>query len=58
MSRFRWRCTNIGTLVVAIKLEHDDDPTWYNGPPYKIVEHVIDEYGLMARSLRLGEGNS
>jgi hypothetical protein len=28
MSRFRWRCTNIGSLiVVAIKLEHDDDST-------------------------------
>jgi hypothetical protein len=42
-----WRCTDIGTrVVVAIRLEHDDDPTWYNGPPYAIAEIVFDEDDL------------
>ncbi len=27
-----WRCTDIGTrVIIAILLEHDDDPSWYNG---------------------------
>jgi hypothetical protein len=40
----RWRCTDIGTrTIVAIRLNHDDDPSWYNGPPYAIVEHVFGE---------------
>jgi len=35
MSGSRWRCTDIGSRVVlAIKLEHEDDPSWYKGPPY------------------------
>src|SRR5687768_17306027 len=28
-----------------------DDPSWLNGPPYAIVEHVFDEYDLPACSL-------
>jgi hypothetical protein len=24
----------------------DDDPSWFNGLPYAIVEHVFDEYDL------------
>ena len=40
-----WRCTDIGTrVVVAICLDHDDDPTWYDGPPYAVAEVVFDEY--------------
>ena len=40
----RWRCTDVGKrTIAAIKLDHDDDPAWYNGPPYAIVEHVFDE---------------
>jgi hypothetical protein len=59
MSGFRWRCTDIGTrVVIAIKLDRDDDPSWYNGPPYAVAESVLDEYDLMACSLRQGEGNS
>jgi hypothetical protein len=43
----RWRCTDVGTrTVVAIRLNHDDDPRWYEGPPYAIVEHVFDEDGI------------
>ena len=45
----RWRCTDLGTrVVVAIPLEHDDDPSWYNGPPYAVAETVFDEYDLEA----------
>jgi hypothetical protein len=43
----RWRCTDIGTrTVVAIALDHDDDPSWYNGPPYAVAEQVFDEDDL------------
>jgi hypothetical protein len=37
MSRTRWRCTDIGTrLVIAIKLNQDDAPSWYKDPPCPI----------------------
>jgi len=40
----RWRCTDIGTrTVAAIKLDRDDDPSWYDGPPYVVAETVFDE---------------
>jgi hypothetical protein len=43
----RWRCTDVGTRVItAIRLNHDDDPSWYLGPPYKVAESVFDEYDL------------
>ena len=43
----RWRCTDVGKrTITAIKLDHDDDPTWYNGPPYAVEEHVFDECAL------------
>ncbi len=43
----RWRCTDIGTrTVIAICLEHNDDPSWYNGPPYTVAEIVFDEYDM------------
>ncbi len=45
----RWRCTDVGTrVIVAICLDHDDDPSWYNGPPYAVSESVFDEYGIEA----------
>ncbi|WP_293371432.1 hypothetical protein [Nevskia sp.] len=48
----RWRCTDIGTrIIAAIKLDHDDDPSWYNGPPYAVAEVVFDETDLAACSL-------
>jgi hypothetical protein len=41
----RWRCTDVGKrTIAAIKLNHDDDPSWYNGPPYAVMETVFDEY--------------
>jgi len=43
----RWRCTDVGTrVIVAICLDHDDDPSWYNGPPYAVAESVFDEYDI------------
>jgi hypothetical protein len=42
-----WRCTDIGTRVItAIRLDHDNDPSWYNGPPYAVAEVVFDEYDM------------
>ncbi len=42
-----WRCTDIGKrVIVAIALDHDDDPSWYNGPPYAVPEQVFDEYDV------------
>ena len=39
-----WRCTDIGTrTIVAIKVSDHDDPSWFNGPPYAVVEVVFDE---------------
>lgn len=38
-----WICTDIGTrVIVAIRVE-SLDPSWYNGPPYAVVETVFDE---------------
>src|SRR5947209_18454195 len=43
----RWRCTDVGKrTIAAIKLDHDDDPAWYNGPPYAVLEQVFDEYAI------------
>jgi len=43
----RWRCTDVGKrTIAAIRLNHDDDPRWYNGPPYAVVEDVFDEEGI------------
>ena len=47
----KWRCTDIGTrVIVAIKLDQDD-PRYYNGPPYSIVESAFDEYDMRGCSL-------
>lgn len=52
MSGAKWRCTDIGTrVVVAIKLDHPEDPSWYAGPPYAVAELVLDEHDLPACSL-------
>ena len=41
----RWRCTDVGKrTIAAIRLNHDDEPSWYNGPPYAVTETVFDEY--------------
>jgi hypothetical protein len=50
------RCTDIGTRVIAaIRLDHDDDPSWYNGPPYAVAETVFDEYDQEGCEAILGE---
>lgn len=42
-----WRCTDIGTrTIIAIKISDRDDPSWFNGPPYAVVEMVFDENDL------------
>jgi len=44
----KWRCTDIGTRTIsAIKLSKKDT-SWYNGPPYAVSEHCLDEYDLPA----------
>lgn len=51
MGDARWRCTDIGSrTVIAIKLDAPDE-SWYNGPPYGVVEYVIDEYDFGGCSL-------
>jgi hypothetical protein len=49
----RWRCTDVGTrVIVAVCLdEHKDDDSWYNGPPYAVLERVFDEYDQEACEL-------
>ncbi|MDR5740026.1 hypothetical protein [Caballeronia sp. LZ016] len=43
---FMWRCTDIGMrTVTAIRLV-EDDPFWYQGPPYMVEEVVLDETDL------------
>jgi len=48
-----WRCTDIGTrVVVAINLSnHQDDPSWFNGPPYAVAESVFDEDSILGCDL-------
>ena len=51
----KWRCTDIGTrCIAAIKLDKQDT-SYYNGPPYAVVEHVFDEFGMQGCSLDPGE---
>jgi hypothetical protein len=51
MGGAKWRCTDVGTrTIVAIKLDAPD-ASWYNGPPYAVAEHVIDEDDREACSL-------
>jgi hypothetical protein len=58
MSGSRWRCTDVGSrVVIAIKLDHDDDPSWYNGPPYAVCEHAIDKSEIHICSLTRHGGN-
>ena len=55
----RWRCTDVGTrIVAATKLDHDDEPSWYDGPPYAVAEQILDEHDLPACSLSDLETNS
>ncbi|MGN6230231.1 MAG: hypothetical protein ACTHNZ_03575 [Trinickia sp.] len=41
-----WRCTDVGMrTIVAIRLI-EEDPVWYEGPPYMVEEVVLDESEL------------
>src|SRR5207249_149477 len=37
------------------KREMTDDPSWFNGPPYAVVEEVLDEYDIAACHRTLDE---
>tara|TARA_R110002072_G_scaffold205468_1_gene363408 strand:- start:191 stop:382 length:192 start_codon:yes stop_codon:yes gene_type:complete len=38
------RCIDIGTqTVITIKVSDYDDPSWFNGPPYAVVETMFGE---------------
>jgi hypothetical protein len=52
-----WRCTDKGTrTIVAICLsDHLDDPSWFNGPPYAVLEDVFDENDIGACSIPVKE---
>lgn len=44
-----WQCTDMGSrTVIAVRLDArtSADPSWLNGPPYAVAEHVFDEYDL------------
>lgn len=63
----RWRCTDAGSrVIVAISLEPrevatlvagqehryiTDDPSWFDGPSYAVVERVFDEVDIPACTL-------
>ena len=39
-----WRCTDVGTrVIVAIKVSDNEDLSWFNGPPYAVLEVVFDQ---------------
>ncbi len=54
----------IGTrVIIAVMLDHKDDQSWYNGPPYALLETVFDEYDLPGccaydNQLTLDHGNA
>lgn len=52
MSGAKWRCTDVGSrVVIAIKLDPNLNTSWFKGPPYAVVEYVIDEHDFKACSL-------
>lgn len=52
---FWWRCTDVGTrTVTAIRLV-EEDPSWYDGPPYMVEEIVLDETKLEDAYLSVGD---
>jgi hypothetical protein len=53
---FWWRCTDVGTrTIVAIHLDQND-PNWYQGPPYIAKEVVFDEVEIEACHLTIEDG--
>ena len=49
MSGKQYRCTDIGSrIITAIHLNPDQGLSWLKGPPYAVVEQVIDENDMPA----------
>ena len=47
-----YRCTDVGTrTATGIYLDPELDSSWFKGPTYAVVEHVIDEDDMMACDL-------
>ena len=47
----KWRCTDVGTRVIAAIQLDQAAASWYNGPPYAVAEEVFDEYDQAGCSL-------
>ena len=42
-----WRCTDIGTrTILAIEIKPELDSSWFNGPPYAVIEVPFDEHDI------------
>lgn len=54
----RNRITDIGTRTATYITLDQEDPRNYNGPPFSINEHVLDEYALAAIDLVPQESDS
>ena len=40
----KWRCTDVGgRVIVAIRIDDEVDERNLEGPPYQVVESVVDE---------------
>ncbi len=52
---FTYRCTDVGSrTVAAIKLV-ENNPVWFQGPPYLIEEEVLDEAEIEKATLTIRE---
>ena len=50
----KWQCTDVGTrTIAAIEINENaiNDPSWLTGPPYGLLEEVIDELDMVACSV-------
>lgn len=51
----KWLCTDKGNRVIVAVHSGDDkvvkDPSWLEGPPYALAEHVFDEYDMQSCAL-------
>jgi len=59
-----WRCTDVGTrTIIAICIDPDQldchgrhmNSSWFEGPPYAVLEEVLDECDLEDCSLEKEE---
>lgn len=47
----KWRCTDVGTRIIAAIRTDDQEPRNLTGPPYSVAEYVFDEYDVRGCSL-------